>query len=58
MTLASILMLTGIVCLVAGGLLPVVYGVRMRLEGRRRHAPNARARLVGATGAISGMGPR
>ena len=55
MTLASILILTGIVCLVAGLFLPVVYGVRMRLASRR-HGPHARARLVGATGAISGMG--
>ena len=57
MTLASILILTGIVCLIAGAALPVLYAVRIRLAGRRR-APHSRARLVGATGAVSGMGPR
>ena len=57
MTLASILILTGIVCLVIGLLLPAAYAVRMWIEARR-HAPHRRARLVGATGAISGMGPR
>lgn len=55
MTLATILILTGIVCLMAAVALPVVYGLRLRLAGRR--AP-ARARLVGATGAIGGMGSR
>jgi hypothetical protein len=55
MTLASILILTGIVCLIAGLALPVLYALRIRLAGRR--AP-ARARLVGATGAMSGFGSR
>ena len=54
MTLASILILTGIVCLVAGACLPVVYAVRTRLAARR-HAPQTRGRLVGA---VSGAGPR
>jgi hypothetical protein len=57
MTLASILILSGIVCLVMGAALPLVYGLRMRLAHRRR-TPHARARIVGATGAIGGVGPR
>lgn len=57
MTLASILILTGIACLAVGLCLPLVYGVRMRLASRRNGLP-ARTRLVGATGVFSGMGPR
>ena len=57
MTLASILILTGITCLVVGLCLPLVYGVRTRLAGRRTGS-HARARLVGATGVFSGMGSR
>ena len=57
MTLASILILTGIACLIAGACLPIVYALRTRLEGGRR-APRTRARLVGATGAVGGMGQR
>ena len=52
MTLASILILTGIVCLVAGASLPVVYAVRTRLSARR-HAPQTHGRLVEAVGAAS-----
>lgn len=56
MELASILILTGIVCLVAGLALPVLYAVRMRLTARQTMP--ARVRLIGATGAVGGMGPR
>jgi len=57
MELASILILTGIVCLIAGLSLPLLYALRIWVESRS-HAPHARARLVGATGAVSGMGQR
>ena len=56
MTLATLLIFTGIACLVTGLALPALYALRMRLVARQ--VPAARARLVGATGAVSGMGPR
>ena len=52
MELASILILTGVVCLIAGLSLPLLYGLRMWIEARSQ-MPHARARLVGATGAVS-----
>jgi len=57
MELAPILILTGIACLIAGLSLPLLYALRIWVESRS-HAPHARARLVGATGAVSGMGQR
>jgi hypothetical protein len=57
MELASILILTGIVCLAAGLCLPLLYALRIWVQSRS-HAPQARARLAGATGAVSGMGSR
>jgi hypothetical protein len=57
MELASILILTGIVCLAAGLALPLLYALRIWVASRSR-APHARGRLVGATGTVSGMGSR
>jgi hypothetical protein len=57
MELASILILTGIVCLAAGLSLPLLYALRIWVQSRSQ-APHARTRLVGATGAVSGMGSR
>jgi len=54
MELASILIFTGIVCLVAGLSLPALYALRIWVQARSQ-MPHARARLVGATGVV---GPR
>jgi hypothetical protein len=51
MELASILIVAGIVCLVAGLSLPLVYGLRTWVRNRAE-APRSRARLVGATGVM------